>query len=454
MTEDIARLYPARVQPDGRVFYRAVDQAGKLTEGWTDQRAMAHPHYRRKGAPEPLSATESHEPPPADQPITTPPQEAHMAKMAKDLDADLAPMQVARVTEYMHYPLPPYPPDRAPTEYGQWGWYKLPHPETGRPTGYPRATTIAKTLEDRQGLERWNVRERCQQVLALSRMDPKQVIYSDPTGDTTAADALGALDDAIKGGKAYAIDAVLTMIDNVMGGADARELGECAHDWLGAVVAGRALLKHVPDIVKPHVKHGLRVIAHRGLFMLPEYTERTVLNDAGDETVAGRIDAIFRILSTGDLVLGDVKTSKSLEYSWLAFGVQIGGVYGWASKMLTIDGKGWEDMPPIRDDFAILLHIPSNEPDRAAAITIDKWWGGEALVQSIEVRQRRKSAEKSVPRHTVPVPTKEAIRYATARTALSQIETPADGQKVYETYQDVWDSELDEFGGAVAGLVG
>ena len=42
----------------------------------------------------------------------------------------------------------------------------------------------------------------------------------------------------------------------------------------------------------------------------------------------------------------------------------------------------------------------------------------------------------------------------TARTALSQIETPADGQKVYETYQDVWDSELDEFGGAVAGLVG
>ena len=121
--------------------------------------------------------------------------------------------------------------------------------------------------------------------------------------------------------------------------------------------------------------------------------------------------------------------------------------------MLTMDGKGWEPMPDIREDFAILLHIPSNQPDLAAAITIDKWFGGESLVASIETRQRRKRAEKEVPKHAVPVPSKEAIRYAEARTALSQIETQADGQKVYETYQDVWDDDLNEFGGTVAELV-
>jgi hypothetical protein len=454
MADNIARLYPARVQPDGRVFYRGVDQAGKLTEGWTDQLSMAHPHYRRKDAPAPLSAPLTNEQSTTDQSPTPEPEEATMAaKLPTALDDDFNPVVEQRVTEYMHYPLPPHDPARAATTYGQWGWYKLPHPETGRPTGYPRATTIAKTLEDRSGLEKWNVRERVQQVLALTRMDPKQVIYTDPTGETTAADALGALDDAIKSGKVYNIDNTLTMIDNVMGGADARELGECAHDWLGALAAGRCLMKDVPDVVKPHVKHGLRVIAHRGLVMLPEYTERTVLNTAGDENVAGKIDCIFRIVTTGELVLGDVKTSKSLEYSWLAFAVQIGGVYGWASQMLTMDGKGWEPMPDIREDFAILLHIPSNQPDLAAAITIDKWFGGESLVASIETRQRRKNAEKLVPQHAVPVPSKAAIRYAEARTALSQIETQADGQKVYETYSDVWDDELNEFGGTVAELV-
>ena len=442
----MAVQYPARTDTNGTTWYRGV-----TGDGWTADLAQAHPDYRASDAPAPLCAPLAHETAPADTTTPTTEEKPAMARTGPtELTEDFQAVQ--RVTQWMHYPLPPAPP-RAESKFNGWGWYQLPSPTTGRPTGYPRATTIAKTLEDRSGLEKWNVRERVQQVLALTRMDPKQVIYTDPTGETTAADALGALDDAIKSGKVYQIDQTLTMIDNVMGGADARELGECAHDWLGALAAGRCLMKDVPDVVKPHVKHGLRVIAHRGLVMLPEYTERTVLNTAGEENVAGKIDCIFRIVTTGELVLGDVKTSKSLEYSWLAFAVQIGGVYGWASQMLTMDGKGWEPMPDIREDFAILLHIPSNQPDLAAAITIDKWFGGESLVASIDTRQRRKNAPKLVPQHAVPVPSKAAIRYAEARTALSQIETPADGQRVYETYSDVWDDELNEFGGTVAELV-
>ena len=74
MADNIARLYPARVQPDGRVFYRGVDQAGKLTEGWTDQLSMAHPHYRRKDAPAPLSAPLTNEQPTTDPSPTPEPE--------------------------------------------------------------------------------------------------------------------------------------------------------------------------------------------------------------------------------------------------------------------------------------------------------------------------------------------------------------------------------------------
>lgn len=456
----VADQFPAREQPDGRVYRRAYDHAAaKLGDGWTDNPAMAHPDYFAEGAPEPLrgwnaptqitvTITDDPTPPPDNNP-----EEITVArKQAQGLDADFQPIKVQRVTEYMHYPLPPESP-RAPSKFGQWGWYQLPDPETGRATGYPRATNIAKTLDDETGLTKWKIRERAQQVLKLTRMDPATVIYTDSTGDTTAADALGALDEAIAAEKVFQIDAVLNMIDNVMGGAEARELGECAHAWIEALAHGLVLMRDVPEVVRPHVTAAHRVMAHRGLVMLPEYCERTVLNDLGEIPVAGKMDCIFRIVTTGDLVLGDVKTSKSLEYSWLPFGVQVGGIYGWATKMLTLDGKGWEPMPDIRDDFAILLHVPSNQPAQAAAITIDKWWGGEVLVESLAAKRRRKEAEKTVPRHAVPVPSREAIRYAEARLALSAIDSAEDGQAVYETFSDVWDDELNEFGGVVAELL-
>ncbi|AHJ88544.1 hypothetical protein Jolie1_044 [Mycobacterium phage Julie1] len=475
MTErfNVAEAFPARRQPDGRTYYRAFDahegRNGRLGDGWTDNLALAHPDYRAEGAPEPLCATLSPEQPlagvtmpeivsvtfsAAPEPPPHNPEEITVArrKQPDGLDENFEPVAPVRVTQYMHYPLPPESP-RAASEFGQWGWYKLPNPETGRPTIYPRATTIAKTLEEQSNLTKWKIRERAMQVLQLSRMDPATVIYTDPTGPTTAADALGALDDAMKSGKAYAIDGVLEMIDNVMGGAEARELGECAHAWLEALAQGLVLMKDVPEVVLPHVKHAHRVIAHRGLIMLPEYVERTVLNDQGEETVAGKLDCIFRVITTGELVLGDVKTSKGLDYSWLTYGVQIGGVYGWATKMLTTDGKGWEPMPEIRHDFAILLHVPSNDPAKAAAITIDMWWAGEVLVESLSARARRKEAPKVVPRHAIPTPSKEAVRQAEARIALSAITTADEGQAVYETYQDVWNDDLDEFGGVVAGLL-
>ena len=51
------------------------------------------------------------------------------------------------------------------------------------------------------------------------------------------------------------------------------------------------------------------------------------------------------------------------------------------------------------------------------------------------------------------MPSKQAVRYATARLALSEITSLEDGQAVYETYQDVWDDDLGEFAETVAGLL-
>uniref|UniRef100_A0AB39AKQ9 Exonuclease n=1 Tax=Mycolicibacterium phage phi1_186018 TaxID=3236641 RepID=A0AB39AKQ9_9CAUD len=442
----MAVQYPARTDTNGTTWYR-----GETGDGWTADLAQAHPDYRASDAPAPLCATPAHETAPADTTTPTTEEKPAMARTGPiELTEDF--QEAPRFTQWMRYPLPPAVP-RAESKFNGWGWYQLPSPTTGRPTGYPRASTVAKTLDDTYGLNKWKTREIVQKVLDLARMDPGTVVYDDGSPEkVTAGDLLGLLDEARNQPKVTKVDAVLETIDNCLGGADARELGECVHAWLEALDVGLVLIHQVPEVVKPHVHYARKVMAHRGIVALPQYVERTVLNDQGEEPVAGRIDRIFQLVTTGELVMGDVKSSKSLEYSWLPFGVQVGGVYGWATKMLSIDGKTWEPMPAIRDDFAILLHVPSNQPEKAAAITIDLTWGAETMVASLDARRRRKEAEKLVPQHAVPVPSKEAVRYATARLALSEIASLEEGQAVYETYQDVWDDALGEFAETIAEL--
>lgn len=458
---NVAKLYPARTDDNGTTWWRS---GTGQQDGWTSQQEYAHPDYFAEPDPAPApqpptdassptvvsvvpdSVTDAHS---ATQPhpATTEENDA-MTAITEDFK------EAPRATEYQGYPLPP-PTPRPESVFGQWGWYKLPHPDTGKPTLFPRATTVAKVLEDRENLAKWGRRETAMRLVELSKLPPDARL--NPRFETTAATALGAVSVAMDSDKATALDPVLDMIDNLMGGAHARELGECVHAWLEALDMGIVLLRDVPALVRPHVDAYRRVMAHRGLVPVPDYVERTVLNTQCEAdyglSVAGKIDRVFRIVTTGELVLGDVKTSKELTYSWLGFAVQVGGVYGWAERVLSLDGTKWDAMPTIRDDFAVLMHVPSNNPAGTAAITIDKWFGGEALAETAMVKNRRKEAPKAVPKHAIPAPSDAAIRYAEARNALSAINTLDEGQAVYESFEDVWDDDLGEHAGRIAALL-
>jgi hypothetical protein len=514
---NVAEAFPARREPGGVTWYRAAGHDGvSLDMGWTNDLAQAHPDYRAPGAPQPLDVNPAEinlrwptndelaimnaavgakfdqvmaaQPVSAsvhtDEPTTTNEEIPAMTCLDSNFDECTPP----RWTEWMRYPLPPETPRYNPTRNG-WGWYQLPSPSTGIPTGFPRATTIAETLDDSHGLSKWKRRETAARIFQLSQM-PANTVINQFHPQLTAGYALNQIDTALTKPKVGALDDVLDVIDNLLGGAHSRELGSCVHAWIEALAMGLVLLRDVPPIVRPHIDAARKVCAHRGIIAVPEYVERIVLNDRGEEeTVAGRIDCIWRIVTTGDLVLGDVKTSKSLKYSWMSFGVQVGGVYGWSARVLSADGKSWERMPKLigvphptdhkddcpvretvdlfgddecyqckspadpREPFAILLHVPSDQPEHAAAITINQEWSGGAFVESLTVRRMRKEAKVQVPKLAVPVPSKEAIRYVEARNALSAIESANDGEAVYQAYEDVWDDDLGEFAEKISELI-
>lgn len=452
---NVAQAYPPRTDSNGVTWYKpAVDMVikGKPKPGWTSNRDYAHPDYQ-------------------EEPVTTLPDD-----LPEDIDA--------RTTEWEGYELPPEPPRFKPQYSGYQ--YLVPSVADGRRKAKsPRATTISKTLSDEYNLNRWRRRETAARVLQVALL-PRDT----PIRDTTAGRIVDGLRKRIEGDKVTDFDKALDLLDDMLGGNEANERGTSVHAWMEALDLGQVLYKDLPEWVMPYADAYLAILARFGLVAVPEYVERIVLNDRGDETVVGQIDRIYLCVSTGDLILGDLKTSKttSLQYAWLEYAVQL-GVYGWARHMISTDGTTWGPMPKLlgiphhsdhaegcplnnedlfdgetcvgcgskgdpRQPFAILVHLPSDDPAKAQAITFDLTWGAETLVRSIEARTARKEAKTTVPfRHAIPVPNDHALRYVEARQALMKITTADEGEAVYNAYQDVWDDDLGEFAGAVSELV-
>ena len=355
-----------------------------------------------------------------------------------------------RFTDFMRYPLPPLVV-REEVQFDGWGRYKLPSPTTGKLTSYTRATTMAKTISDDSGLTSWKIREK---VNAVMRAIEIAALVGAGDGDQLTDTEL-AITDAVttlqklmnSAAKAGDINTAIDLIHDLAGGADAREVGTAVHDWLDALDSGRVLFHQLPDFVQPYAQHYLASLEAAGLVAVPEYSERVVLNDRGRESVAGRIDRIYRNLDTGELLLGDLKTSKlsSLDLAKVDYAIQF-AIYGYATLMLNPDGLTWSPMPEINQEYCVVAHIPSDQPERASIVPFDLYAGGEGLIAAIEVREQRKSIAKRATSPVHPAPSADTLRLVAARHALLNIKAPEDASRVFEQYEEVWDDSLTKLG--------
>lgn len=355
-----------------------------------------------------------------------------------------------RFTDFSRYPLPPLVP-REDVQFDSYGRYKLPSPTTGRPTSYTRATTLSSTTADHYGLSQWKVREK---VAAVMRAFQAYAELGNLSSDQQRAEASAYMryQKAVESGKGGEINNAIDYIHDLTGGADSRELGQFVHDWIAELDMGRVLFHQLPEKVKPYAHYYQEALLRAGLVAVPEYTERVVLNDRGEETVAGRIDRIMRVVETGELILGDIKTSKSLELARMEYAIQF-AVYGYATMMLSLDGLTWEPMPTISDRMCVVLHVPSDKPEDSEVVPFDLYAGGEGLITAIKVRQQRKEIPKAVMGHTTPVPSKETLRYVEARQAIQNITSADDCISIREQYEDIWTDDLTEFGATCFGLI-
>lgn len=345
---------------------------------------------------------------------------------------------VQHMTHHNGLPLPPPLPGRVPPVFNGNGQYRLPDPVTGKLSSYTRASTVAKTLEDTYMLDRWAKR---MMLIGIQRSVP---LMSDLDQLISEHLATGGAPRTMAADLRRPLNELSEEAQHRAGATYAAEFGTCVHAWCEWVDLGLGHLRNVPEMFRPWVRNHRRTLAEAGLTAAPEYTERVVLNT--QYGIAGTLDRLY-LDHSGRLFLGDIKTNKGMDFSWLYFCTQL-AIYHGASHMLSLDGTAWEPMPAVDPDTALVSHLPSVDADSSRIVPLNMRFGAQTLHTSVTVRKHRSKAEEYAQdvRYGVGSHTEVERRRYLAQYLIETSETEAEMALIWDEYQDVWNDDLTELG--------
>lgn len=208
---------------------------------------------------------------------------------------------------------------------------------------YSRPSSYAKCLDDEEALVNWRIWKAMEGV-ARSKALQTQVAV---TKDDDKVEKKALRDKALDKGSAN---------ERADTGTGLHAMTARAEDE--ADVAWVPPEQYVEDLVS--YSHAL---AHYGL--VSEMVEVHIVND--EFRAAGTADRIFRctkrlqtpggtFLEPGDLVVGDLKTGKKLDFSLPNYAVQL-ALYA-RGTLYDIHTERRMPTPPINQDWALLVHLP------------------------------------------------------------------------------------------------
>lgn len=322
----------------------------------------------------------------------------------------------ANATPVHGFELPPEGREYRPTYSG--GRYVLPDPTTGDTARFTRVTTGAHVLDDTSGLDNWKMGN-----VVLGLKDRPDLLDS--------LDLFAEPADVRK-----QVRSIATRASEVAGANEASELGTAIHAWTEAVERDGLAVDQVPTRFRPYVAAYVDILDQHGITTLPGMVERIVYN--ADTGWVGTLDRIYR-LADGTRVIGDVKTSKTLQYGYLGFAVQL-ATYANATHMLNLEGTAWEPMPAVGNAYGVIAHIPSNRPGQANLVTLDLEAGAYALELALAVKNMRSTAASVIP-NKWPLP-KPVDLFALIQGATSADQLAA----LFDSHATMWTEEHTQAG--------
>jgi len=245
-------------------------------------------------------------------------------------------------------------------------------PEGGKPVGYTRATTVAKTLDDEGSLIKW-----AQRMTAAGLVRRPDLL-------ALLASKLGADGDIAEQHK----DAVQRICDEAKehgGGSRAANLGTALHALTEQLDAGQPA--HIPADMQADCDAYRRAVQPFETLLIEQFV---VLDE---HRIGGTLDRLWR-LPDGRIVIADLKTGRTLDYSWRSIAVQL-AIY--AQGVRYHDGQRsplWTE--PVDQDTGIVIHLPVGQ-GRCDLYQVDLRAGTVALAHSMWARRWRNRKDLATP---------------------------------------------------------
>lgn len=253
----------------------------------------------------------------------------------------------------------------APPKRDRWGRYLITPADGGKPIAHTRATTWAGAIDDKEGLIGWSAR------VAMLGVARRPDLYAIACAAKTDADLKEYVDAA-----------------KAAGGAEhGRNVGTALHAFTEQVDRGEE--PTVPAEWRADLDAYRQAIADAGLTPVPHLIERVCV--VPELQVAGTFDRCYST-ADGELVIGDVKTGQSLDWSALSISIQL-ALYAHAETIYDTATDTHQPMPPVRRDVGYVVHVPSGR-GRAEVLEVDLTAGWEAARVCGQVRQLRSTGKR------------------------------------------------------------
>lgn len=233
-------------------------------------------------------------------------------------------------------------------------------------TVYTRPSTMAKALDDGEGLIKWTARMA---VLGMA----------------TSADLI-ALTATLKPSQVsdlnHVVDQALTRAQHQASAT----LGTAIHSATQAHDEGKAT-EHLPEHLRDTIVRYQALLDDHQL--TPLAAEVFVVNRALG--CAGTLDRIYA--GPNHVVIGDIKTSKSTapKYSGVSWAVQVAT---YAASEPVVNGRivTWDEvgLPRPSQDHGVIVHLPNDKPEAPQILVVDLAQGRELAVLAKQVREYRK----------------------------------------------------------------
>jgi hypothetical protein len=266
------------------------------------------------------------------------------------------------------------------------GRYFLPHPKSGRDAYWTRATTFAKTISDTYTLNMWGRR------MAIKGLTMREDLYA--LAAATPLEDRDTLND------------IAERCAETAGSKSAAALGTALHGFTEQHDRGEK--PNVPAKWQPDVKAYVAALSEHGIEVVPNLIERVVIVPRFG--VAGKFDRVYRVtrdcevrlgdevftLEAGTLIMGDLKTGRTLEYAWGEIVVQL-WLYANAEAIFDRKTRKYEPMPEIDKRVAVVVHLPVGQ-HMATVFDLNLALGEQAASLCATVREWRKVKGLAVPR--------------------------------------------------------